>query len=83
MTESESVALPLGDAPLTSAIIPQPKAFVKSFLKIFSHIFFFLPMLLCPRAIFLSIFLILRQNTIENATKVWYNTYVSARGTAG
>ena len=33
MTESESVALPLGDAALTSYIIPDSFPFVKGFLK--------------------------------------------------
>ena len=33
MTESESVALPLGDAPLTNDIITDSKAFVNSFLQ--------------------------------------------------
>ena len=35
MTESESVALPLGDAPISSTldIIPQKAGFVKRFLK--------------------------------------------------
>ena len=36
MTESESVALPLGDTPLTNAILTDIPNFVKPFLKIFS-----------------------------------------------
>ena len=41
MTESESVALPLGDAPLTKRIISQTKIFVNTFLKIFFLLLFF------------------------------------------
>ena len=36
MTESESVALPLGDAPLTNDIITDTSIFVNTFLKVFS-----------------------------------------------
>ncbi len=35
MTESESVALPLGDAPITNDIITDCRFFVKPFLKFF------------------------------------------------
>ena len=40
MTESESVALPLGDTPLTNAIITDIPFFVKSFFKNFSAFLF-------------------------------------------
>ena len=39
MTESESVALPLGDAPLTNAIITDLGFLVKTFLEISFTIF--------------------------------------------
>ena len=41
MTESESVALPLGDTPLTNAIITDIVIFVKCFFEIFSLFYFF------------------------------------------
>ena len=72
MTESESVALPLGDTPLTDDIIAELSSFVNSFFDFFFSI----------SAIFLknSLFSL---NLFLLYGIIFFAAILSARGTAG